>query len=167
MIYTHVGKTCFTQTTVHSELCNGVLQLRLQHCSPILHISTCSSSIRLLSSFFIVVFPCGLDDMLMFSSCNPNFFAVRHIHYPANQSRDHLNTYAVVPSSDHCRTETVLPPGDHYCFDTVAPSGDHCCIDIVVSSSDHCCTDTVPPSSDRYGTTKVAPPSDPPHIKIT
>ena len=46
----------------------------------------------------------------MFSSCNPKFFAVRHIHYPVNTSSDHFHTDAVVPSSDHCHTETVLPP---------------------------------------------------------
>ena len=86
------------------------------------------------SVFKLVVFPCGLE-MLMLSSCNPKFFAVRHIHYP---------------SSDHCHTETVLPPTDHYCIETVAPSGDHYCIDIVVPSSDHCCTVAVSPSSDYY-----------------
>ena len=98
-------------------------------------------------------------------SCNPKFFAVRHIHYPVNPSSDHFPTDAVVTSSDHCCTETVLAPSDHYCIDTVAPSGDHYCIDIVGPSSDHCRTDTVPPSSDHYGTTKVAPPSDHLHTK--
>ena len=48
----------------------------------------------------------------MFSSCNPKFFAVRHIHYPVNPSNDYLHTDAVVPSSDRCRTEIVLPPSD-------------------------------------------------------
>ena len=62
----------------------------------------------------------------MFSSCNPKFFAVRHIHYPVNPSRDHF-----------C-TDTVLPPSDHYCIETVALPGDHYCIDIVVPSRDHC-----------------------------
>ena len=104
----------------------------------------------------LVVFHSGLA-MLMFSSCNPKFFAVRHIHYPVNPLSDHFPTDAVVPSSDHCRTDTVLPPSDHYCIETVAPSGDHHCIDIVVPSSDHCCTEVVPPSSDHYGTTKIAP----------
>ena len=64
----------------------------------------------------------------MFSSCNPKFVAVKHIHYPVSPSSDHFHTDAVVPSSDHCRTETVLTPSDHYCIETVAPSGDHCCI---------------------------------------
>ena len=49
--------------------------------------------------------------MLMFSSCNPKFFAVRHIHCPVNPSSDHFHNDAVVPSSDHCRSETVLPDG--------------------------------------------------------
>ena len=71
----------------------------------------------------------------MFSSCNPKFFAVRHIHYPVNTSSDNFRTDAVVPSSDHCRIETVLPPSDHYCIEVVAPSGD-----IVIPSSDHCFT---------------------------
>ena len=62
----------------------------------------------------------------MFSSCNPKFFAVRHIHYPVNPSNDYFHTDAVVPSSDHY------------------------CIDLVVPSSDHCCTETVPPASDHY-----------------
>ena len=88
----------------------------------------------------------------MFSSSNPKFFAVRHIHYPVNPSSDHFHTDAVVPSSDHCHTETVLPPIDRYCIETVAPSGDFYCIDIVVPSSDHCRTETVPPSCDHYGT---------------
>ena len=56
----------------------------------------------------------------MFSSCNPKFFAVRHILYPVN------------PSSDHFYTDAVLPPSDHYCIETVAPSDDHYYIDIVV-----------------------------------
>ena len=38
----------------------------------------------------------------MFSSCNPKFFAVRHIHYPVNLSSDHFHTDAVVPSGGHC-----------------------------------------------------------------
>ena len=89
---------------------------------------------------FLVYFPCGWE-MLMFSSCNSKFFAVRHIHYPMNSSSDQLHTDAIVPSIDHFRTETVLPPSDHYCIDTVVPSSDHCCIV------------TVPQSSDHYGTT--------------
>ena len=39
--------------------------------------------------------------MLTFSSCNPRFFAVGHIHYPVNPSTDHFHTDAVAPSSDH------------------------------------------------------------------
>ena len=58
----------------------------------------------------------GLE-MLMFSSCNPQFFAVRNIR--------HFHTDAVVPSIDHCRTQAVLPPSGHYCIEIVAPSGDH------------------------------------------
>ena len=100
------------------------------------------------------MFPCILE-MLTFSPCNPKFFAVRHIHYPVNPSRDHFYT------------NVVLPPSDHYCIETVAPSGDHYCIDVVVPSSDHCCAETLLPSSDNYGTTKVAPPSDHLHTKIT
>ena len=79
----------------------------------------------------------------MFSSCNPKFFAARHIRNPVNPSSDHFHTDAVVPSSDNFRTETVLPPGDHYCTVTVLPSSDH------------------------YGTVKVAPPSDHLHTKCT
>ena len=114
---------------------NGVCELRWQHISPV--VSTFSTSIRLLSSFFIkhcilptsfslflwypipfsllVVFPCGLE-MLMFSSCKPKFFAVRHIHY---------RCYPGNPSSDHFHNNAVVPPSDHYCFDLGAPSGDH------------------------------------------
>ena len=88
----------------------------------------------------------------MFSSCNPEFFAVRHIHYPVNPSNDYFHTDAVVPSSDHCRTEIVLPPViiSALRVETVAPSGEHYCIDLVVPSSDHCCIDTAPPCSDHY-----------------
>ena len=82
-----------------------------------------------------MVFPCGVE-MLIFSSCNPKLFAVRHIHYPVNPSSAHFQTDAVVPSSDHSRMDAVLPPIDHYCIDTVEPSFEHYCIDIVVSSSD-------------------------------
>ena len=81
--------------------------------------------------------------MLMFSSFNPKFFAVRHIYYPVN------------PSSDHFHTDAVVPSSDHYCVDTVAPSGDRDCIDIVGTSSDH------------YGSTKVAPPTEHLHTKRT
>ena len=98
-------------------------------------------------------------EMLMFSSCNPKFFAVRHIQYPVNPSSYHFHTDAEVPSSDHWRTESV-PSSDHYCTDTVAPPSDHCCLDIVVPSSDHCDTETLPPSSYHYCTKRVAPPSD-------
>ena len=88
----------------------------------------------------------------MFASCNPKFFAVRHIHYPVNPSNDYFHTYAVVPSSDHCRTEIVL----HLVIitalrvETLAPSGDHYCIDLVVPSSDHCCTESLLPPSEQY-----------------
>ena len=51
MIYINVGELCFIPMNVHSELFNCVRQLRWQHISPV--ISTCSTSIRLLSSFFI------------------------------------------------------------------------------------------------------------------
>ena len=68
--------------------------------------------------------------MLMFSSCNPKFCAIRHIHYPVNPFSDPFHADAVVPSSEHCHTETVLPPSDHACIKTVAPSGDHYCIDL-------------------------------------
>ena len=123
-----------------------------------LFLSLCLSSLSLVTHpvFLIRVIPWGLE-MLMFSSCNQKFFAVRHIHYPVNPSSDHFLADAVVPSSDHCRTETLRPPSDRYCIVSVAPSGDHYGIDIVVPSSDHCCTETVSPSSDHYGTTKVAP----------
>ena len=60
--------------------------------------------------------------MLVFSSCNPQLFAVRHIHNPVNPSNDHSHTDAVVPSSDHCFTEIVLPPSDHYCIDSLVSS---------------------------------------------
>ena len=95
MIYTNLGEMCFIPMNVHNELFNGIRQLRWQHLSPV--VSTFSTSIRLLSSFFITApslhflsvsvhlslfsfcgthpvflisgFPCGLE-MLMFSSCN-------------------------------------------------------------------------------------------------
>ena len=105
--------------------------------------------------------------MLTFSSCNPKFFSVRHIHYPVNLFSEHFHTDVVVPSSDRCRTETVLTPSDHYCIETAAPSGDHYCVDIVVPSSEHCCSETAPSSSGHYGTTKVAPLRDQLHTEIT
>ena len=202
MININVGELCFIPMNVHNGLFNGVSQLRWQNLSPV--VSTFSTSIRLLYSFFIkhcilppsfcpsvhltlsviphpVFLISGLSlrlEMLMFSSCNPKFFAVTtdlklrsvavtHIHYPMNPSSDNFDTDAVVPPSDHCRTEAVPPPSDHYDIDTVSPSGDHYCIDIVVPPSDQCCTETVPPSSDHYGTTKVAPPTDHLHTKRT
>ena len=51
MIYTYVGGICFIPMNVHNELFNGVRQLRWQHLSPV--VSTFSTSIRLVSSFFI------------------------------------------------------------------------------------------------------------------
>ena len=188
MIYTNVGEMCLIPMNVHTELFNGVHQLRWQHLSPV--VSTFSTSNRLLSSFFIqhctlppsfslflslclsslsmvlhlVFLISGLSllfgDVGVFFLQSKVFFAVRHIHYPVNPSSDHFHTDAVVPSSEHCRSATVLPPSDHYCINTVAPSGDHYRIDIVVSSSEHCCTETVPPSSGHHGTTKVAALSD-------
>ena len=82
--------------------------------------------------------------MLKFSSCNPQFFAVRQsftILIPVNPSSGYFHTGVVVPSSDHCRSDTVLPSSDHYCIETVAPSGGRYCIGIVVPSSDQCCTE--------------------------
>ena len=60
---------------------------------PSFSLSFCGAPFR----FQLVVIPCGLD-MSMFSSCNPKFFADRHIHYPANPPSDHFHTDAVVPS---------------------------------------------------------------------
>ena len=51
MIYINVGEMCFIPMNVHNELFNGVRQLRWRHLSPV--VSTLSTSIRLLSSFFI------------------------------------------------------------------------------------------------------------------
>ena len=53
MIYINVGEMCFIPMNVHNELFNGVRQLRWRHLSPVA--STCSTSIRLLSSFFIII----------------------------------------------------------------------------------------------------------------
>ena len=52
MIYTNVGEMCLIPMNIHNELFNGVRHLlRWQHLSPV--VSTFSTSIRLLSSFFI------------------------------------------------------------------------------------------------------------------
>ena len=51
MIHKNVGEMCFIPMNIHNELFNGVRQLRWQHLSPV--VSTFSTSIRLLSSFFI------------------------------------------------------------------------------------------------------------------
>ena len=137
---------CFIPMNVHNELVYGVRQLRWQHVS--LVVSTFSTSIAFIllfhkalhppslplsvqlslslsvvphPVFLILVIPCGLE-MLMCSSCNPMFFAVRHIHYPANRPFSHWCSSPTY--SDHCRTETVLPTSDHYWIKTVAPSGD-------------------------------------------
>ena len=54
-MYINVGEMCFIPMNVHNELYNGVRQLRWQHLSPV--VSTFSTSIRLLSSFFIALHP--------------------------------------------------------------------------------------------------------------
>ena len=51
LIYINLCEMCFIPMNVHNELLNGVCQLRWQHLSPV--VSTFSTSIRLLSSFFI------------------------------------------------------------------------------------------------------------------
>ena len=51
MMYINVGGTCFIPMNVHNELLNGVRQLRWRHLLPV--VSTFSTFIRLLSSFFI------------------------------------------------------------------------------------------------------------------
>ena len=53
MIYINVGEICFIPMNAHNELFNCVRQLRWQHlpCAPV--VTTVSTSIRLLSSFFI------------------------------------------------------------------------------------------------------------------
>ena len=37
----------------------------------------------------------------MFSSCNPEFFAVRYIHYPVNPPSDNVHTDALIMSPQH------------------------------------------------------------------
>ena len=70
--------------------------LFLSFCPPSLHLSlSLSLSLSISLSLSVVphpVFlisglslPCGLE-MLVLSSCNPKFFAVRHIHYPVTVS---------------------------------------------------------------------------------
>ena len=54
MIYIDVDEMCFIPMKVHNELFNGVRQLRWRHLSPV--VSTFSTSIRLLTSFFIYNF---------------------------------------------------------------------------------------------------------------
>ena len=51
MIYINVGEMWFIPMNVYNELFNGVRQLRWQHLSPV--VSTFSTSIRLLSFFFL------------------------------------------------------------------------------------------------------------------
>ena len=51
MIYINVGEMRFIPLNVHNELFNGVRQFRWRHLSPV--VSTCSTSIRLSSSFFV------------------------------------------------------------------------------------------------------------------
>ena len=51
MIYINVGEMFFIPMNVHNELFNGVRQLKWQQLSPV--VSTFSTSIRCLSSFFI------------------------------------------------------------------------------------------------------------------
>ena len=51
MIYMNVGEMFFIPINVHNELFDGVRQRRWQHIS--LVVSTCSTSNRLVSSFFI------------------------------------------------------------------------------------------------------------------
>ena len=107
MTYINVGEMCAIPMNVHNELFNGVRQLRWQHLSPV--VSKCSTSIMLLSSFFIksflsislylsvvpppVLLISGLSlrfgdvDVFFLQS---NFFAIRHIniiHYPVNHSQ--------------------------------------------------------------------------------
>ena len=68
----------------------------------------------------------------MFSSCNPKFFAVRHIHYPVNTSSDHFHTDAILPSSDHCRTER----GDFFKF-KVEQNGKYNTSEFAITSTSH------------------------------
>ena len=168
MIYPNVGEMFFIPVNVHKELFNGVRQLRWQHLS--LVVSTFSTSIRLLSSFFIKHCTLPLPFLSLFLSiCLYSLSVVPHpvfltsglslrfgdvdvfflqskvlcssTHSLSSESNFHTDT--VVPSSDHCRAEAVLPPSDHYCIETVVPSGAHYCIDIVVPSSGHCCIETI------------------------
>ena len=135
--------------------------------------STFSTSIRLLSSFFIkhcILFHSVSVHLSLFSFCGAPQSSLpldTYMHYPVKPSGDHFPADAVVPSSDHCCTDALLTPSDHYCMETVAPSGDHYYIDTVVPSSDHCCIGAVPSPSDDYRTTKVAPPSYHLHTKRT
>ena len=128
----NLGEMCFIPMNVHNELFNGVRQLRWRHLSPV--VSTFSTSIRLLSSFFIIIalHPPFLSlsvhmslslslsvvphPVLLISGLSLRFGDVdvfllqskvlccRHIHYPVNPSNDYFHTDAVVPSSDNCRT---------------------------------------------------------------
>ena len=134
---------CFIPMNVHNELFNDVRQLRWRHLSPV--VSIFSTSIRLLSSFFIIALhPPSLSlsvHMSLSLSMVPHpvflinglslrfgdvdvfflqsrVFLLQHIHYPVNPSNDYFHIDTVVPSSDHCHTEIVLPPSDHYCIES-------------------------------------------------
>ena len=121
ILYINVGEICFIPINVHNELFSGVRRLRWQHLSPAVskkyfilpfHKALHPSSLFLSLSVHLTLLSfCGTpisglslqfgDYMLMFSSSNPNVFAVRNIYYPVNTSSDNFHTDGVVSSSDH------------------------------------------------------------------
>ena len=113
------------------------------------------------------------------SSCNPKFFAVRHIHYPGGENDDNLPAVSPVSNSIRtqrcevqiCETNVVKQPSPitsvsfEWCVMAQARrlSSDHFPNDSVVPFSDHCrtqSTETVLPHGDHYYIETVAPSGD-------
>ena len=124
-----VGEMCFIPMNVHNEMFNGARQLRWQHLSPV--VSTFSTSIRLLSSFFIkhCIIPPSFS--LFLSIC----FSLSVVPHPVflicGLSLRFVDVdvfslqYKVLcsySSSDHFHTDAVVPSGDHYSINIVAKS---------------------------------------------
>ena len=151
-------------------------------------VSTCSTSIRLVSSFFIkhcILHPSfSLSFYLSVPLSLSSLSAVPHpvcriSGFPSGLEMLMFSSYnpkflaitnmyyPVNTSSDNFHTNAVVPSSDHCRTLAVLPPSGHYGIGTVspssdhyLLSSDHCCIETLSPSSDHYGTTKVAPPSD-------
>ena len=107
---------CFIPKNIHNELFNGVRQFRWQHLSPV--VSTFSTSIRLLSSFFTkhCILPLSFSISLSLSAPLSLFF------FCGTPSLFLISSFSL--RFQYCHP-SMLPPSGNYCIETALRAVDN------------------------------------------